>query len=1291
MEVQPYVLVELEDFSPLSSPVKSSQRIKYTCFDASQRFVVLGATSGGIYIFQRKPCLFLQLIPNTEGAITKVSVSPNESMFAFSTVKGFVFLVDHNIGQDASGGVRKVQVSSDHRGAQVTAFQWHQKTNDLYIGDDRGKVSVVSVSFFMAKTIFQAPSFTLMELDSKIVQMDIHGNYLLVSTLTRSYICDTAQEQYRKIGSKPRNGIFGACFQDVNSCNSLAFDSSPSADGSADRNLEVQNTEAINVRIFCARPGARLWEVGISGDVVSTHKFSEVLAVPPIPILLVNPQPEPQEKSIVPGFTKLFPIGERFIFSYEQQSVYIMDPENACVILWSRLHQEATDVRIIGNVAYLWSGSLLALTLLTVEECLVSLFSANRLKTCINLCLHHLQYLMRHAQHILPLADLGMRVTSMPEEMVPLMEEVSRLAKKQEGRSHPPVNVFKRLESGMHVSGVREPGERVYLRGIRGGVAVVRSRSASPRFQLRKTGNRTHASAKTDLHHEGDPESTVAKDCPSSSLPDLSESGCDRIDRELSFSPAESNDDQVDQEKESKQSEPVQSHMNSIGAISQKLVESTITIREKWQELGGLVRAFSRDSPIEALDTDKCEENYDEKEENGGSDEGVYVYEDEIILSTRNRLLAKNMSSPADNKLPETKQFHPVLNLERVFEILKEITSEGYEIPTLHALFDSMFEVFLSYSFEKNNDSLVIKNGGDNVEGVSATFEEPKSETLSFPFRYYFTESMIAVILNSLEVLLSSSGSSVWLEEKFSSSLIKREDIHPALRSACSQQEIMDDIYFCALLDPFLDLIDALRILSFLGISSSPCRFLTWCKLVELVIHRPWERLKKPNDNSLENGHLSNIPATFPFLLTEFHKVRETNCSILLKEAPQILMKEGVSLRHCLYITFWLCSDNNSEDWCSTLLSILLLSECDIGQDNICRSCAIDALDKLNSIVSSKALCLCGYPHIGVISSCTHSYASVVVRLSKYFWQAGDHEESLKLCWNSGLWRWFIWFLHVQFQKGDGIGKEVLSPLRWDKSRGCWEWGILSLLATLGDRWCLEEWLEDMDEAAWRKFVDLRMEVLRGQCLGCKALGHPLDSHGGGELVPSGIAWTDVGVLMIERLGPATACTILMECCSLNGSGQLDASFYQLSILSTVVSSVAQDKTSMQLMMRKLLRQESRKVFSPQVSQMVEECLARDSHSWGDVECLIPLPPSRERAADHHWGRSLTVSKDIPCPRCSLPLTSQVLLSSNPGGLLVLSCGHTLHAVCARFLNKSCPLGCSQVRLGSGGASMEEI
>lgn len=80
-----------------------------------------------------------------EGSVTQVSVSPDEKFFAFSTMKGVVCVVERS----QSSKVRRIQMSVDHRGSEITAMQWNLCSSELFIGDDSGKISVVSASAFV--------------------------------------------------------------------------------------------------------------------------------------------------------------------------------------------------------------------------------------------------------------------------------------------------------------------------------------------------------------------------------------------------------------------------------------------------------------------------------------------------------------------------------------------------------------------------------------------------------------------------------------------------------------------------------------------------------------------------------------------------------------------------------------------------------------------------------------------------------------------------------------------------------------------------------------------------------------------------------------------------------------------------------------------------------------------------------------------------------------------------------------------------------------------------------------
>lgn len=80
-----------------------------------------------------------------------MSVSPDEKFFAFSTVKGVVCILENS----QSLKVRCIQMSLEHHGSDITALQWNVSGNELFVGDDSGKVSVITASPFVV-SIFTA-------------------------------------------------------------------------------------------------------------------------------------------------------------------------------------------------------------------------------------------------------------------------------------------------------------------------------------------------------------------------------------------------------------------------------------------------------------------------------------------------------------------------------------------------------------------------------------------------------------------------------------------------------------------------------------------------------------------------------------------------------------------------------------------------------------------------------------------------------------------------------------------------------------------------------------------------------------------------------------------------------------------------------------------------------------------------------------------------------------------------------------------------------------------------------
>ncbi|XP_023318310.1 uncharacterized protein LOC106653266 [Trichogramma pretiosum] len=389
-----YVLTEWQELnSLLYTPLTGTKRIQYTCMTVSKNYIVLGATSGSLYCFLRDPCLFDRVIPQTGGAVYRAQISPNEKAIAIATVTGNIILIL------LKPRFKTLPVSREHFGQKITCLCWNDNSTEVYAGDETGKISITTVTTFLVGEMFNEPSSVLMNLDSKIVQMSFENGFLLISTLQRCYICDTIQEEYKPIGNKLRIGEFGACILHISNQNTN-FDAKTENEESLfnlhnDKDNEGGSDEENLVKIFCARPGSRIWEVTAVGDVVRTHQFREALALPPIPIFKpsinkvfkLRKRDKPWPKQSI-NFTQLSVIANKYLFSYTSNGLYILDPENAKVLLWNDEFPDIKMAQIICDKVYLItsSGVFHCLTLESIDFLLIKLFEKKLFNECLNMC-----------------------------------------------------------------------------------------------------------------------------------------------------------------------------------------------------------------------------------------------------------------------------------------------------------------------------------------------------------------------------------------------------------------------------------------------------------------------------------------------------------------------------------------------------------------------------------------------------------------------------------------------------------------------------------------------------------------------------------------------------------------------------------------------------------------------------------------------------------------------------------------------------------------------------------------
>jgi len=252
--------------------------------------------------------------------------------------------------------------------------------------------------------MFQAPAYTIMNLDSSIVQLSFFSPLLLVSTLSRCYICNTAQEQYKQIGNKPRNGEFGACFYKVHACENAVLDVQKE-ERSLNKTRGVFNLVSDNERnildchhskIFCCRPGSRLWEVSADGIVMKTHQFKEALAIPPTALfrpnnILESSQKEETEHDWPPqsvNFSHLFVIAYKYLFSYTISGLYIIDPTNASVLLWTNEYTNVSMIAVVDDRIYLMTcdNEFHCLMLTSLDSLILRLYRREQYSECLTAC-----------------------------------------------------------------------------------------------------------------------------------------------------------------------------------------------------------------------------------------------------------------------------------------------------------------------------------------------------------------------------------------------------------------------------------------------------------------------------------------------------------------------------------------------------------------------------------------------------------------------------------------------------------------------------------------------------------------------------------------------------------------------------------------------------------------------------------------------------------------------------------------------------------------------------------------
>uniref|UniRef100_A0A8C2K4Q7 Hermansky-Pudlak syndrome 5 protein homolog n=1 Tax=Cyprinus carpio TaxID=7962 RepID=A0A8C2K4Q7_CYPCA len=363
-----HVLAEFDCLDPLLSALRlDSGRIRCTCLSVSRKWLALGTSAGGLHLIQRDGWKQKLILTHKEGSVTQVSCCPHDEDFiAVATSQGLVVVWELHL--ERRGRPERVSVSWEHRGQTVTSLCWDTAALRVFAGDVGGKVSCVragSSKLGKGSAFVIFPIQTITTVDSRVVQLGYSDGHLVVSSLSRCYLCDTEREKFWRVGNKERDGEFGACFLQQGSAG--------------------QRGQAL---LYCARPGSRLWEASFAGEVLSTHQFKQLLACPPLPLVSYKNEPHFNPAQTSPqslAFPRL--LHDQNLLTWTDSAIYIFTPHSGQVLLWTEV-KDVVEISVFRNELFCLHGDgrLSHLSLLSPERCVERLMKRESWTLATTVC-----------------------------------------------------------------------------------------------------------------------------------------------------------------------------------------------------------------------------------------------------------------------------------------------------------------------------------------------------------------------------------------------------------------------------------------------------------------------------------------------------------------------------------------------------------------------------------------------------------------------------------------------------------------------------------------------------------------------------------------------------------------------------------------------------------------------------------------------------------------------------------------------------------------------------------------
>lgn len=967
--------------------------------------------------------------------------------------------------------------------------------------------------------MFQAPSFTLMQLDSRIVQLDWCSDLLLVSTLSRCYICETVKEQYRQIGHKLREGEYGACFYGAEDY--CARPSGSQKQGATmvpafSSRMEGQKLAMYgglqNLKMFCARPGSRLWEVHIDGTVLSTHHFRQALAVPPTGItrpddILQGGSVKEASQSETWGqqsftFTKLYIIAKKFLFTFKRDGICVLDPHKGNVVLWNNSFRDIVDAKTLNDVMYIWtaSGHIHAVMMLPVDRFLVRLYLHKQYAVCAQLCEQHNHYLMELApasSKLQLLVDLGTKLENneVARKISPLLQEIGKHAEEKRNAQ--------KLKSGIFLVGNMQS---LHSRVEEGNNVSLKS---CPYIQTPKEKSRSlTASPESNRRKKSEGRQKDWKSVSTTSLPELvhclngtgifTEDSTQFHEKLCAIDVLSNSEDnilvsQTNSELKSIKASDTDSTFPPEALQALKELRHSVlwkSLRQKWEMLEGKMELVGQDITFEPLAVRPAD------------------YQEAIFVEEHSNEDVELVHSSSDKLRPGL--YFPMLDVSNIIDLcVCLITYEqngGNKSELIYEFLNAISNIYQLFVTEIRTHCSMADDTAQ-----TSNLRSELNVIGSFPFAHYFTDDMIKIIRDKFHFALQTGYLITWLQSRIQD-VQHTEQFPENFKHLYSEDTLKLDVLLSKVLVIYSELFDPTQTLRCIQTSNLRCYYLSLC-----VILDRYEKGSFSSVSAYASGHSTYDELPPPLLLSTIFFMFSVECV-----ANCCKFSKRVSVKDVWYLVMRLQqhlegSGRNTDAARSHCYSLLLSYLEKIPESNDClsevfadeqlRLYVTAAFEELNSVTSG--VCACGFP---VLIPQTLRYSDLAEFIVLYYWE-NNQRYLIELCKKVPS----LWYLVLRRRRNEGFNS------------------VLPLIIHLGDTLELANWLSYMDRAAWVQTLDLLTTYQSGTCLNCGSMFTTFSDKLGGVL------WSSFGLLIVKALGPHEAVRLLTKYASHIKSGGLDA------------------------------------------------------------------------------------------------------------------------------------------------------